>query len=150
MYNRPGVRLLSLTQHRTRSYTGGAEMVREDLNRKVELAFLAAFYSGMLTEKQRRILSLYCEEDLSLGEVARGFGITPEYLSSIFRKSTGRNFKEYLTDIRIENACRLLQQREMKVSDVARLAGFDKADYFGKVFKNRMHMTPGQYQKSKA
>ena len=76
MYNRPGVRLLSLTQCRTRSYTGGAEMVREDLNRKVELAFLAAFYSGMLTEKQRRILSLYCEEDLSLGEIADEVGIS--------------------------------------------------------------------------
>ena len=51
-------------------------MVREDLNRTVELAFLAAFYSGMLTEKQRRILSLYCEEDLSLGEIADEVGIS--------------------------------------------------------------------------
>ena len=51
-------------------------MVKEDLNRKVDLAFLAAFYGGMLTEKQRRILSLYCEEDLSLGEIAEEVGIS--------------------------------------------------------------------------
>ena len=51
-------------------------MVKEDLNKKVDLAFLAAFYGGMLTEKQRRIVSLYCEEDLSLGEIAEEVGIS--------------------------------------------------------------------------
>ena len=48
-------------------------MEREDLNRKVDLAFLSAFYGGMLTEKQRRVLSLHCEEDLSLLGVAARF-----------------------------------------------------------------------------
>ena len=38
-------------------------MEREDLDRKVDLAFLSAFYGGMLTEKQRRVLALHCEED---------------------------------------------------------------------------------------
>ena len=51
-------------------------MEREDLNRKVDLAFLSAFYGGMLTEKQRRILTLHCEEDLSLGEIAEEVGIS--------------------------------------------------------------------------
>lgn len=51
-------------------------MDREDLSRKVDLAFLSAFYGGMLTEKQRRILSLHCEEDLSLAEIAEEVGIS--------------------------------------------------------------------------
>ena len=51
-------------------------MERPELNRKIDLAFLSAFYGGMLTEKQRRILSLYCEEDLSLGEIAEEVGIS--------------------------------------------------------------------------
>ena len=42
-------------------------MDREDLKRKVDLAFLSAFYGGMLTEKQRRILSLHCEDGLLPG-----------------------------------------------------------------------------------
>ena len=45
-------------------------MAQEDLRKKVDLAFLSAFYGGLLTEKQRRVLSLHCEEDLSLGEIA--------------------------------------------------------------------------------
>ena len=51
-------------------------MERPELNRKIDLAFLSAFYGGMLTEKQHRILSLYCEEDLSLGEIAEEVGIS--------------------------------------------------------------------------
>ena len=51
-------------------------MEREDLRKKVDLAFLSAFYGGMLTDHQRRILSLHCEEDLSLGEIAEEVGIS--------------------------------------------------------------------------
>ena len=51
-------------------------MEREDLKKKVDLAFLSAFYGGLLTDHQRRILSLYCEEDLSLGEIAEEVGIS--------------------------------------------------------------------------
>lgn len=51
-------------------------MEREDLRKKVDLAFLSAFYGGMLTENQRRILSLHCEEDLSLTEIAEEVGIS--------------------------------------------------------------------------
>ena len=51
-------------------------MEREGLRKKVDLAFLSAFYGGMLTENQRRILSLHCEEDLSLGEIAEEVGIS--------------------------------------------------------------------------
>ncbi|MCQ2457552.1 MAG: helix-turn-helix domain-containing protein [Clostridia bacterium] len=51
-------------------------MSRVDLRRKVDLAWLAAFYGGMLTENQRRVLTLHCEEDLSLGEIADEVGIS--------------------------------------------------------------------------
>ena len=51
-------------------------MAQEDLERKVDLAFLAAFYGGLLTGNQRRIVSLHCDEDLSLAEIAEEVGIS--------------------------------------------------------------------------
>ena len=48
----------------------------DDMNRRVELAWLMAFYGGMLTEKQREVLTLHCEEDLSLGEIAQEAGVS--------------------------------------------------------------------------
>ncbi len=51
-------------------------MAQEDIGRRVELAWLAAFYGAMLTENQRRVLSLHCEEDMSLAEIAETTGIS--------------------------------------------------------------------------
>ena len=65
-------------------------MDREDLRRKVDLAFLSAFYGGMLTEKQRRILSLHCEEDLSLGEIAEEVGISRQAVHETLTRAASR------------------------------------------------------------
>ncbi len=65
-------------------------MEREDLSKKVDLAFLSAFYGGMLTEKQRRILSLHCEEDLSLGEIAEEVGISRQAVHETLMRAAAR------------------------------------------------------------
>ena len=65
-------------------------MERENLNRKVDLAFLSAFYGGMLTEKQRRVLSLHCEEDLSLGEIADEVGISRQAVHETLTRAAAR------------------------------------------------------------
>ena len=61
-------------------------MAQEDLRKKVDLAFLSAFYGGLLTEKQRRVLSLHCEEDLSLGEIAADVGISRQAVHDSIRR----------------------------------------------------------------
>ena len=65
-------------------------MEREDLRKKVDLAFLSAFYGGMLTENQRRILSLYCEEDFSLGEIAAEVGISRQAVHESLGRAAAR------------------------------------------------------------
>lgn len=62
----------------------------EDLQKKVDLAFLSAFYGGMLTEKQRRILSLHCEEDLSLGEIAEEVGCSRQAVHESLARASAR------------------------------------------------------------
>ena len=77
-------------------------MARRSLDRKVDLAFLAAFYGGLLTENQRRILSLYCEEDFSLGEIAEETGISRQAAHESVTRAAAR------LDIR-SDSCPLLR-----------------------------------------
>ena len=65
-------------------------MDRGDLSKRIDLAFLSAFYGGMLTEKQRRILSLHCEEDLSLGEIAEEVGISRQAVHETLLRAADR------------------------------------------------------------
>lgn len=65
-------------------------MAQEDLSKKVDLAFLSAFYGGLLTEKQRRVLSLHCEEDLSLGEIAAEVGISRQAVHETISRAAAR------------------------------------------------------------
>lgn len=67
-------------------------VAQEDLNRKVELAWLAAFYGGLLTDKQREVLSLHCEEDLSLGEISREVGISRQGVHDMLSRSAKKLF----------------------------------------------------------
>ncbi len=64
--------------------------MQEDLEKKVDLAFLSAFYGGLLTEKQRKVLSLHCEEDLSLGEIAAEVGISRQAVHDTLGRAAAR------------------------------------------------------------
>jgi len=65
-------------------------MAMQDLEKKVDLAFLSAFYGGLLTENQRRILELHCEEDFSLGEIAAEVGISRQAVHESLRRAESR------------------------------------------------------------
>ena len=64
--------------------------MREDIGKKVDLAFLSAFYGGLLTEKQRRILSLHCDEDLSLAEIADEMGTSRQSVHENLSRAASR------------------------------------------------------------
>ncbi len=68
-------------------------MAREDVDKKVELAWLMAFYGGLLTEKQRQVLTLHCEEDMSLGEIAQEVGITRQGVHESLNRASQRLFE---------------------------------------------------------
>ena len=65
----------------------------DEISRKVELAWLTAFYSGMLTEKQRLVLQLHCEEDMSLGEIAQEAGVSRQGVHDMLTRAAQRLFE---------------------------------------------------------
>lgn len=85
--------------------------------------------------------------DLSLPRLAAEAGMTPAAFSRYFKRATGRNPSDFVNDLRVEEAGRMLREREWTVADVAGRAGFATLTSFHRRFKERMGMTPGQYRR---
>lgn len=68
------------------------ERIADEVSRKIELAWLTAFYGGLLTDKQRQVLTLHCEEDLSLGEIAQEAGISRQGVHDMLTRAAQRLF----------------------------------------------------------
>ena len=58
-----------------------------EIAERVELTTLMDFYGPLLTEHRREVMALYCEEDLSLGEIAEQLGITRQGVSDAVQKA---------------------------------------------------------------
>jgi len=88
----------------------------------------------------------YAESSLSLTEVAEHVGLNPDYLSRIFKENTGKTFSEYLTHLRIMKSMLLLKETDMKIKDIGEAVGYNSTNYFIKVFKESMKVTPREYR----
>ena len=86
--------------------------------------------------------------DISLQDSSQHLGISPGYLSHIFKKSTGYTFLEYITLFRIRHSLILLKEQNLQVSDVAYKCGFQDSGYFIQLFKKHTGVTPGKYRTS--
>lgn len=86
-------------------------------------------------------------QQISLENVAKMLNLTPPYLSRLFLKTTGFNFKEYLLTIRIKNAKHMLKNTNKSIRQVAYDCGFNDSNYFSKVFKEVVGISPLQYKR---
>ena len=85
---------------------------------------------------------------LSLETIAAAFDITPVYLSSWFKKNMGINLSTHIANVRMEEAKRLLvENRSLKVQEVAETVGIPSISTFIRQFKNYTGITPDQYRK---
>ena len=100
-------------------------------------------------QKAAKYISDNFRRDLTLGEVAAQVYMSQTYFSKKFRKVTGLNFREYLTNVRLRAADEMLLETRCPVSRIAEACGFSDANYFGDVFKKHMGVSPVQYRKFK-
>ncbi|EFC98868.1 transcriptional regulator, AraC family [Hungatella hathewayi DSM 13479] len=88
----------------------------------------------------------HLKEDLSLETIANKFGYNYSYLSTCFSKYVKKGFKQYVNELRIQHACRLLTESETTVSEAGSESGYSSQSYFTQVFKKYTGCTPSAYQ----
>lgn len=84
---------------------------------------------------------------LKLGEIATETSLSASHYSRIFVNRTGHSPIDYFIQLKIQRACRLLDNSGLMVADVAREMGFDDQFYFSRVFRKVMGMSPAEYRK---
>jgi two-component system response regulator YesN len=84
---------------------------------------------------------------ITLEEVSGQVGFNATYFSSLFKKETGSNFLEYLTDTRVQAAKQLLADTERSINQVSEAVGYNDIKHFTKVFKKSTGLTPTEYRK---
>lgn len=92
------------------------------------------------------IHSHYKDSNLSRRFIADALGISEEYLSKKFDSECGLSLPEYITNLRLIDAERLLRESEHNITRIAAFVGFSSLNYFSTVFKRRHNSTPLQYR----
>ncbi|MGZ7441247.1 response regulator [Paenibacillus sp. TH7-28] len=100
---------------------------------------------GGIKQIKKYIDSHYCE-NISLKSIAAQFYMNPVYLGRLFRKSYGRYFNEYLLQLRVREAKKLLRQTDLRMYEIAARVGFQNADYFVIQFEKLEKVSPTEYR----
>ena len=82
--------------------------------------------------------------------MANKAGMSKFHFSRTFKSFTGRTFKHYLHEVRVERAKRLLGKDERDVTSVLIEVGFNDQSYFNKVFRRLTGLSPSRYRKRKS
>lgn len=135
-----------------------------DLNSRVNIkdivGWLVWFRDGMVkflerrqntrTDKNVRLAQNYVSEHyqqkLTLSQMADYLGLSQGYFSSVFKKHTGKNFTDYVTEFKVEKAKELIASHQYRMYEISDLLGFDTQYYFSTVFKKVTGWSPKEYE----
>lgn len=120
------------------------------------LNYLKTIVGNLETSKEKEIKGLirkaikYIDknfhQNISLDDVAKEMNMSYHYFSKFFKDSTGKNFVDYLTDLRIEKSKNILKDVTINVKEVCFEVGYSDPNYFSKIFKKVTGMTPTEYR----
>lgn len=101
-----------------------------------------------LNEAIRFIHESY-HKPLDLAMVSNHVSLNYAYFSNLFKKNVGKGFAEYLRDVRLDKARKLLAETEHKIVEVAAMVGYESYKSFTRAFRDVMHMQPSEYRQLK-
>lgn len=106
-------------------------------------------YSNKIVQITRDYLETHYAEDISLEDLAEQVNMSPQYFSKLIKKTTGFNFIDWLSMLRVKKAKELLTNSSLTVKEVCFMVGYKDPNYFSRIFKKRIGITPSDYVKSR-
>ena len=113
-------------------------------------------HTKQITSGKKSVLLLAMNEikqnyatQITTESLATMFGVSPSHLRRLFHEATGGSVTDYVHRTRISASLYLLRGSEMSILDIALMVGFDGQNYFTRIFKRQLGMTPGEYRQKK-
>ena len=103
-------------------------------------------HNSLVNDMANYLQSNY-KNNISLTELARIFSFTPNYCGPLFKQMTGITFNDYLNNLRVKHACKLLLSSNLSIREIAYDSGFNSLEYFYSTFKKFYGITPAKYRK---
>ncbi|GIP24272.1 response regulator [Paenibacillus sp. J22TS3] len=108
-------------------------------------------YSRMFsgTSSVQRAISYiheHLDQSLSLAQVAKHVHMNPNYFSEMFKRETGQNYIEFVTQAKMRRAMTMLSETPAKISEVANQIGYEDIKYFNRLFKKFTGQTPSEFR----
>lgn len=117
----------------------------EDFCARVLSARSHSHYSGYVGACKDYIRKHY-REKIYLDDIARAIGVSPSYLSRLFKKETGVCIQDFINQERADRAANLLVYSDATLSEIAQYVHFPNQSYFGRIFLKCKGMSPGAYR----
>ena len=102
-------------------------------------------YQGLI-QKMRQLAKENYDTGFSLEKAAETLAMSPAYLSRLFKQQCGKNYSDYLIELRIQRVKELLADPTVKVYEAGYQVGYKNTQHFYKIFKQATGMTPTEYR----
>ncbi len=103
----------------------------------------------LLDDVRREVLARFGRQPPTVEQIAEQRGLSRTRFAHFFRKTTGLTPARFITQLRLDEAARLLTETDLKLERIARQTGFADATHFGKVFRRNFFATPTKYRHSR-
>jgi two-component system response regulator YesN len=100
----------------------------------------------LISDKMKQIIEQEYDQDLTLEICAERLNYHPNHLKKVFRKETGVNFSDYVSQFRLNVAKEWLRNTDMKIVEIAERLQYNNSQNFIRYFRKMESMTPGQYR----
>ena len=104
-------------------------------------------YDGSRIDKIIAYLNKNYTRQIDLNEISSLAAMNPAAFCRFFKSKTGKSFKNYILEMRIGYACKLLLMGDMNISQISVECGFDTISHFNKSFKKHTGFSPSYYKK---
>ncbi|GGD72352.1 DNA-binding response regulator [Paenibacillus nasutitermitis] len=107
-------------------------------------------HQNQTVEKATAYIQKYYNRSINLVSISEHVHMNPAYFSVMFKKKSGIGVIEFLTEVRMEKAKKLLVETELKTYQIAELVGYNDPAYFSNIFKRQCGITPHEYRNTAA